>query len=142
MLFAKDMKTLQTRPEGRPTKLNDDIVVKLENIFKVGANVEEACSYALINKTTYYRWIKEDEGFATKMEAAQHYSNIVAKNVVVDSIVKDKDLSTAKWWLEKKHPDFQSQNQNVNVQVNNFIPILGKEFKLNVPNNNSDQQDS
>lgn len=116
------MKTLQTNKEGRPTKLTDDVVNKLENIFKVGGNVEEAISYAGISKQTYYNWIEADISFLTKMDAARHYADIVAKNVVIDAIVKDRDLSTAKWWLEKKHPDFKESNQApFALQVNNFI---------------------
>ena len=87
---------------GRPTKLDDDMVVKLESILKIGGTIEEACSYALINKTTYYRWLGENEDFATKMDSAQHYADIIAKNVVVDSMIKDRDIQTAKWWLEKR----------------------------------------
>lgn len=96
------MKTLSTNEGGRPTKLDDELVVKLESILKIGGTIEEACSYALINKTTYYRWIENDEGFATKMESAKRYSDILAKNIVVDSMHKDRNLDTAKWWLEKR----------------------------------------
>ena len=102
---------------GRPTKLNDDMVVKLESIFKVGGTVEEACSYALINKTTYYRWLEENVGFATKMQAAQYYADIVAKNVIVEDIVKNKDVDTAKWWLEKRQFKESKQIQNNNMFV-------------------------
>lgn len=87
---------------GRPTKKTDEMVAKLDSIFKVGGTVEEASSYAGINKTTYYRWLEQDDAFATEMEAAQHYADVVAKNVVVDDIVKNKDVGSAKWWLEKR----------------------------------------
>lgn len=106
------------REVGRPTKLDDSIVVKLESILKIGGTVEEACSYALINKTTYYRWIKEDENFATKMLSAQHYADIVAKNVVVDSMIKDRNVDTAKWWLEKRQ--FKDKANLTQVNVNNM----------------------
>lgn len=111
--------------EGRPTKLTEDTVTKLENIFKVGGTIEEACSYAGINKVSYYRWLDKDEGFVTKMEASQHYADIVAKNVVVDSIVKDKDLASAKWWLEKR---VFKENVNTAIQVN-FNQTLQNERK-------------
>lgn len=101
---------------GRPTVILPEVVAKMENIFKVGATIEEACSYVGINKATYYRHLEKDDIFATKMEAAQHYADIVAKNVVVDSIVKDKDLGSAKWWLEKR--EFKNTGNNVAVQVN------------------------
>ncbi len=114
------MRTLQTNKEGRPTKLTEDVVNKLENIFKVGGNVEEAISYAGISKQTYYNWIEADISFLTKMDAARHYADIVAKNVVIDAIVKDRDLGTAKWWLEKREFN-QKEPAGIAVQVNNFI---------------------
>ena len=48
------------------------------------------------------------------------YSDVVAKNLVVDSIVKKKDLNSAKWWLEKRV--FKQQPQ-VAVQVNNTVKL-------------------
>lgn len=113
---------------GRPTKLTNEVVEKLESILKIGGTVEESCSYAGINKTSYYSWLKADESFSTKMEAAQHFSDVAAKNVVVDQIVKHKDVATSKWWLEKR--EFKQGPQvavaGKNVQV--FMPedTLGK----------------
>lgn len=109
------MKTLQKNKEGRPTLKTEDVVNKLENIFKVGGTVEEAITYAGISKQTYYNWVEADDGFLTKMDAAQHYADIVAKNVVVDSIVKDRDLGSAKWWLEKR---VFKDNPSTMIQVN------------------------
>lgn len=109
---------------GRPTKMDEETVVKLESIFKIGGTIEEACSYALINKTTYYTWLKEHDGFSTKMEAAQHYADVAAKNVVVAAITKDNDLNTAKWWLEKR--EFRNPLVQVNQQFNKF-EVVGQD---------------
>jgi len=110
------MSNLQKNEGGRPTKLTEELVIKLESILKIGGTIEEACSYALISRETYYRWLKEDIGFMTKMEQAKHYSDIVAKNIVVDSMHKDRNLETAKWWLEKR--EFRQ-------------PILAQQFNIN-----------
>jgi len=106
---------------GRPTKYNKEVVKKLESILKVGGTIEEACAYAGISKETYYTWLDVKPGFLTKMEAAKHYADIVAKNVVVRAIVEDKDLATAKWWLEKR----QFRDFNFNAIQINVSPILG-----------------
>ena len=87
---------------GRPTKLVPETVTKLESVFKVGGSKEEACSYAGISTRSYDRYMADDEDFVLKMTAAQHYADIVAKNVVVDKIINDRDLQTAKWWLEQR----------------------------------------
>lgn len=119
---------------GRPTKLVPDTITKLESIFKIGGTIEEACSYAGIAPKTYHAWVKEDNGFVTKMTAAQHYADVAAKNVVVQAITKDKDLNTAKWWLEKRQ--FQPHNMTqINVEVK---PLLGG---ISNVNNDSDEKD-
>jgi hypothetical protein len=87
---------------GRRSKMTEEVIVKLESIFKIGGSIEEACSYAGISDETYRRWMNENNSFMARIESARHYPDIVAKNVVVDSMVKDRDLNTAKWWLEKR----------------------------------------
>lgn len=101
------MKTIQKL--GRPESITEDITVKLESIFKIGGTIAEACSYAGIADRTYYSRAERDPKFMQKMEAAKHYADIVAKNVVVDNIVKDKNIDSAKWWLEKH--EFRQNNQ-------------------------------
>jgi len=123
-------KELTTNKVGRPTKMNEELVVKLESIFKIGGTIDEACSYALIDRATYYRWLEDNKDFATKMESAQHYADIVAKNVVVDSMIKDKDLDTAKWWLEKRQFRERPQTNMVQVNVLNKLDSQKKDYNL------------
>lgn len=103
---------------GRPTKLNEDLLKKIEEILKVGGTMKEACSYARITEQSYYRWVKEDKEIVSRMEAARHYADIMAKHVVVKSIVKDKDIETAKWWLEKR--EFREKQNLTQVNINNM----------------------
>lgn len=110
-------KDIVKRGVGRPTKMTDDVVNKLESILKVGGTIEEACAYAKISKMSYYKWLEDSNDFLTKMESAKHYADIVAKNVVVDEIVNKKDLATAKWWLEKREFRDKGNNQQVNVMM-------------------------
>lgn len=116
---------------GRPTLYSEDVVSKLESIFKIGGTVAEAISYAGISKETYYTWGEKHPGFMTKMEQARIYADIVAKNIVVDSMIKDKDLTTAKWWLEKR--EFKQITQN-NTQINVAPSQLLVEFLELKPN--------
>lgn len=107
---------------GRPSIYSDEIVEKLASIFRIGGTIEQAVSYAQIDKVTYYNWLEKHPSFSTKMEQARTYADIVAKNIVVDSMIKDKDLNTAKWWLEKR--EFKQTTQN-NTQVNiGSSPVL------------------
>ena len=49
---------------GRPSKLSETIVGKLEVGFARGYNIAEACKYAGINRSTYYDWIEANEEFS------------------------------------------------------------------------------
>lgn len=102
---------------GRKTLYSKERVNKLIDAFKIGATVDQAVAYAGISKQTYYDWADRHPEFLTEMQSAQYYPELVAKNIVVDAIVKDKDLATAKWWLEKK--EFKN---NAQIQVNNVDP--------------------
>ena len=127
---------------GRPTLYSDEIVEKLASIFRIGGTVEQAVSYAQIDKVTYYNWMDKHPNFSTKMEQARTYADIVAKNIVVDSMIKDKDLTTAKWWLEKREfKQVQQNNTQVNIQAPQ--PILGDLVNLrieDVSTNNNTQE--
>lgn len=127
---------------GRPTLYSDEIVEKLASIFRIGGTIEQAVSYAQIDKVTYYNWMDKHPNFSTKMEQARTYADIVAKNIVVDSMIKDKDLTTAKWWLEKREfKQVQQNNTQVNIQAPQ--PILGDLVNLrieDVSTNNNTQE--
>jgi hypothetical protein len=122
---------------GRPTLYSEEMVNKLESIFKIGGTVEQALSYAGISKETYYNWTEKHPEFLTKMQSARIYADIVAKNIVVDSMIKDKDVNTAKWWLEKREfKQIQQNNTQVNIQAPK--PILGDLIDLRIENVSTD----
>ena len=111
----KNTKKITKIKDGRPTKYNEKTVEKIISILQTGGTVEQACAYAKINKTTFYAWVKENEDFSNEVESAKHYLNIASKNVVQQTIIRDKNDTNAKWWLEKT--EFKNNTTN-NVQVN------------------------
>lgn len=117
------MKTTQivkSKP-GRPTVMTADTILKLESVFKLGVSDAVACNYAGVGNRTYYDHLKANEDFRTKMDSAKHYGRLAAGNVVMDKIVKDKDVNTAKWWLEKKYPN-EFGNTPALTQINIELP--------------------
>ncbi len=87
---------------GAKTVITPAVEKKLESILKIGGTIAEATTYAGIGERTYYDRQKADAAFSRKMAAAKHYADVAAKNVIVRAITEDKDLNTAKWWLEKR----------------------------------------
>jgi hypothetical protein len=95
---------------GRPSIYSAAVVEKLIAAFNNGLNITEACMYAEIDRGTYYNWLAEHPYFSTRMAEAQAAPNKRAKEVIVQSI-NAGDASSAKWWLERKDPDFRNKGE-------------------------------
>lgn len=89
---------------GRPTKATPELVAKLIAAFELKSTVNEAVEYAQIDVSTFYRWMKEDAGFAQKIADARELVNVVAKGNIASKIFKG-DVPTSQWWLERKKKD-------------------------------------
>lgn len=107
---------------GRPTKMTEETIKKLEDIFKNGANIQEACSYAGISKETYYNWLERDANNVTKMESAQYYPVIAAKNIVLQDIYRNKNVDSAKWYLERRAKKEFSLRQELTGEDGKDLP--------------------
>jgi hypothetical protein len=90
---------------GRKTVLTDGVIAQLEEAFKTGLTAKSACAYAEIDQSTYFRRMQSDPDFARKMTKAQEFGRLAAGSVVMNAIVQDKDIATARWYLEKKYGD-------------------------------------
>jgi hypothetical protein len=89
---------------GRPTAITESVVRKLEQAFRHDFTVEEACRTSGIARSTYYSHLKANEDFSDKMARSQAYLVIKARDTICKAI-KDGNLRTAKWYLERKHPE-------------------------------------
>lgn len=85
---------------GRPTKLNDDVVNKLEYAFSIGGTIEEACFYADISRETYYKWIKANAKLSDRFVQLRLKPILEAKEAVVKAFKRDPKLALA--YLERK----------------------------------------
>lgn len=79
--MAKD-----TPKVGRPSKMTDEAVKKLEEVFAIDGTIEEACYYADISRQTYYDWIKENPELVDKFERLRERPVLKARTTVVNSL--------------------------------------------------------
>jgi hypothetical protein len=131
---------------GRPTKYYPEIDVKIqEYIASTGREqtklptVEGLAIYLDITRETVYQWAKLYPVFSDTLKKIE----ILQKEQLMnDSFYGGKEVNAgAGVFLLKANHGMKDNEGNVNVQVN-VTPILGQDFKLNVPDNNSNQQDS
>ena len=110
---------------GRPPAMTDDVVQKLIDVFRLGVKDNAACAYAGIGRTSFYKYMQDDEDFANKMEAAKGFAIIAARQVVVNKIINEKDVETAKWYLDR-HDLKQEFGVQQNTQVNVYAALKEK----------------
>lgn len=91
---------------------------KLKAILQRGISVKKACIYAQIGEKTFYRHYNNDSEFRQIVDDCRNYVTIIASEVITEDITKNKNVSTAKWWLERKDSDEFSLKQNLNVFQN------------------------
>ena len=104
----------KNKTAGRPTKMTDEVVRKLEYAFSKDFNITEACHYAGIGRNTYYDWLENNEEFSNRIEQAQSDLKRKAKMNIADKI-EEGDTEVTKWFLERRAKDEYSVKQAVEV---------------------------
>lgn len=105
---------------ARPRKITKEIVAKLEQAYKVGANDFEACEYAGIERTTLYRYEKENPEFCNIKRQWKSRPTLKAKFTVYKSL---DDPKIAMDYLKSRDDDFSTK---VKQEVTGDISITPK----------------
>ena len=86
---------------GRPTKLDDLIVKKLEEAFAIDSTVLEACAYAGITPPTFYTWQKDNVELFNRFEMLRQNPMLKVRNNI-NQALNAGDIDTSKWYAERK----------------------------------------
>ena len=111
--------------EQNRTKVNKDRMLKaLESSLGVITTALKACN---LSRTNYYKWLKEDEEFAKKVQEIQNIENDFIKSKYYEC-VKDKVPSvvihaakTRLGWNETNRVDITSGDKAINMPVITFV---------------------
>ena len=95
---------------GRPTKMTDETIMKLEQAFAIDATVEEACSYADISRNTFYVWLKENPEYQDRIDELRQRPILKARQTVVKSLETPEG---ARWYMERKRKNEFAQRSEV-----------------------------
>lgn len=110
------MKKKKPETRGRPTKFNEEVVQKLEEIFKIDWTVDEACNYAWISRRIYYYRLEENEEFLHRMETAQQFPFILARKVLIKWMTsKNENISLKAWteFLSRREPRYSNKTTEI-----------------------------
>lgn len=72
--------------------------------------IQIACDKVGISRNTFYRWMKEDEEFLSRVNEAMSLGTGLVSDVALSNVlegIKRKDSMYTKYWLSHKHPDFR-----------------------------------
>jgi hypothetical protein len=98
-------------------------------IFAQGFSVDNACIWADISKQTYYTYCEKEAGFLDYCKTLQK-KPLIKSILVINKALNEGDVSTAKWYAERKAKDeFSLRNEltgedgkpienNINIKVN------------------------
>lgn len=102
----------ESNPEGEQIspKLTEGTLLKLEQAFAIDATVNEACAYADISKTTYYRWLEEHPELSDRFERLRQKPMLAARNTMVKALQSDADFAL-KYAERKMKKEFSTKQE-------------------------------
>jgi hypothetical protein len=96
---------------GRPTIMNDLTIAKLKEGFAQGFSVRNACIWADISQDTYFNYCKKNPNFSEQCKTLQQ-KPLIKSILVINKALNEGDVSTAKWYAERKAKDeFSLRNE-------------------------------
>ena len=113
---------------GRPSKMTESVVKKLEEAYAIGASDGEACFYADITRQTLTTYQNKHPEFLDRKNALKEKPVLMARQTVMNNIATD--VNTAKWYLERKRKDEFSTKTETDTTLTVVQPILGGTTKL------------
>lgn len=110
ILMKRKTSIIRMAKGQKKQKQTPEVLAKLEHAFSIDSTVIEACFFADISETTYHRWCSENEQLRERFKALKSKMVFKARQTVCDNL---DDVSTAKWYLERRCKNEFSLNHEV-----------------------------
>jgi hypothetical protein len=110
--------------------IDDPKVTRLLDALKVGHFVDEACKYAPIHKSTYYRWLQQGDAIDDKVQRGETLTEdeqqlrdlcdaikkaeVSGQNAALDTIraaIKDGTWQAAAWFMERRNKKWSNRTE-------------------------------
>lgn len=115
---------------GRPSSMTPDVIAKLEEGFAFGFSVRNACIWADISQDTYFNYCKKYPNFSEQCKTLQQ-KPLIKSILVINKALDEGDVSTAKWYAERKCKDeFSLKTETEHSgQIQSKVVYIEKEEK-------------
>lgn len=120
---------MATNSQGKFTKLTDDIVKKLEEIFLLDGTVEEACFFAGISKQTLYNWYKDNPKMQERMDALRNEPFLKARRTIVKNL--ENPQYAFEYMKRKKKDEFSERAELTGKEGKDLNPTTEELAKTN-----------
>ena len=125
---AKIIIKKEAEKTGRPTVMTPETIRKIKEGFSQGFSVRNACIWADISQDTYFEYCKKHPNFSDQCKTLQQ-KPLIKSILVINKALNEGDVSTAKWYAERKAKDEFSLRQEITGEDGEPIK---QEIKLEV----------
>lgn len=108
--------------KGAQARIAKQKVLILKELEKCGI-VTQACKQVGISRRSYYRWKDEDLDFAEQANEAKQLGTGIYNDVAESQLlqlIKAGDFKGIKYWLERRHPDFNANYRFAELKCKMF----------------------
>jgi len=98
---------------GRPTKMTEETLKKLEQAYKFGCNKTEACEFAEISFDTLNDFEHKHPEFLQLMDAWKDNNVIISRAIISKKLATEQNESTAWAYLRAKRKSEFAEQHNV-----------------------------
>jgi len=136
---AKIIIKKEAEKTGRPTIMTEATIGKLKEGFAQGFSVRNACIWADINQDTYFEYCKKHPNFSDQCKTLQQ-KPLIKSILVINKALNEGDVSTAKWYAERKAKDeFSLKTETEHTgEIRSKVVYIEKEEKEEYENHIND----
>jgi hypothetical protein len=105
---------------GRPTKMTEEVIRKIEEVAALDGSVAEMAYYAGVHVDSVYTWLKDNKEFSDRITALRERPVLKARQTIVKAL--DQPDYAMKYLERKKKNEFSTRTENTGADGKDLIP--------------------
>ena len=117
------------KKSGRPLKIDDGVLAKLDYAFGIGCSDVEACLFADISPSTLYRYFESNPEYR-KYTLDLKNKPVLKARVQSDKLIESGDPVHSRWFLERRKSDEFTARHDISVESTGNLSIESRSDAL------------